>query len=581
MAGMSSLGIAISGMNAARQGLNVIGHNISNLESPGYVRQGIVQGEFLVNTIGRNGSGLMQLGLGTDVLAVRQIRDKFLDRSFRMEAPRFGFYNAKSEVGSQVLEIFGELEGEYKMGDVFDKLWKSLNNLSIDPVGLDTRGAFVSTLITFMDKINNTSARLAELQSNINNQVSEIVTRINQITTSIDNFNRKIAMEEAGGANANDYRDSRNMLLDELSLLIDIDCKELPDGSINVMTEGRELVVNGVVNRVGLRYSSENERFVEPVFTQSTAILPADPTNQNAYPMFNFNTDVNAAIGNDTGRLKGLLIARGSAPANYTHSPDALREIIAQKKAANLDYSAESKMLFNVTNCTIPKMQLELDTLVHSVVTLINDTFSPYIAGTPPTKDPNAPYGIDENQTQYMEIFVRANSGVDANGDPYSSRFNAAGELIEENPDDYYSLYSLGNIKLNEELYQTESYSKIPLSKTGDISDATIVLDLIEKWNSEFIAVGSGKPLGVNDFYKMIVLNVAVETNEADNYVDSQGLLLESIDGKRTQISGVSLDEEMRNMMVYQQSYNASSRILNVIDSMLDKIVNGTGRVGN
>ena len=647
MAGMTSLGIAISGLHAAQTGLNVTGHNLANVDTVGFVRQQALQNDFFSVKIGS--SGLLQLGLGTDISEIRQIRDKFLDISYREEISKTMFYDTKYEVGAEIDRMLGETEGSYKFQSVLTDMWDALNELSIDPKGVETRGEFISTAVTFIDKANDMFDGLNDMQINLNQQVMKTVQRINQLLNSIDELNGRIAEAEASGDNANDYRDLRNNDLDELAGLLDITYKERSNGVVDVMCNGNELVVNGLVNTLGLRYLGPKCDFVEPVFTRSKEILAYDPTGDSAKALFTYTSDVNAARGNDNGKLLGLIVARGLLPANYSTpnmamapmmpappdpaaypletqyateyaafmsgayqtyldaleayskepannprpalplftyaGPPALSDpalaaayagytasvptAAEQNERYNIYEDLHMKQRFNMANCLIPKMQVQIDTLVHSIVTLVNDTFAPSMTNAP--NDPNAPFGMDGSQ--HTEIFVRGTY-------QYQNRYDAAGNRIPEDNAEYYSLYTIGNIKVNPVLLNASGYDKIATSRHGDESDATIVLDLLEKWKSGFIGIGGMEKLSVDGFYRQIVSTHSTETNEAKNFVEKQIELVQQVDGKRKQISGVSMDEEMRNMMVYQHAYNAAARIINVIDSMIDKIVNGTGRVG-
>ncbi len=560
MAGLTSLMTAVSGLQAAQAGLYTIGHNISNTDTKGYVRQQVLQADFMSVTIGNNAVSPMQLGLGTTIAATRQIRDKFLDMSYRSETGRNGFYNAKYSAGAEIETIIGELQGEYKLQDVLQDMWKSLNDLKIDPTGIETRGMFITTAKTFIDKVNNVYERSFEYQRNLNDQVKSTVSKTNNLLIQIEKLNMLIADAESSGDSANDYRDRRNVCLDELSFIMKINYKEQKNGTVDIMSEsGYDLLVNGIRSNIGLRYTASKCDFVEPVFTSSTEILPFDPTYQNARAVFGLTKDVNAANGNDNGKLIGLLVSRGLNPANYTDTPGSL--------------TPGTREYFNVTNCLIPKAQTELDTLVHAVVTLINDTFAPYVpSGSGFAQDPNAPYGLDGSQ--HTPIFTRI-AGA------FKDRYDASGNLIEEDPAEPYSLYTIGNIQLNPILLSASGYNKIATSKSGDASDNRSILDgILTKWRGGFVGIDGEEKLNSDDFYSRIISRIGITTNEAKNFVETQEELLVGIDNKRKSISGVSSDEEMKNMLTYQHAYNASARIVSIIDNMLDKIINGTGRVG-
>ncbi len=589
MSSMSSLGIAVSGLNAAQTGLSVTGHNLSNVHTTGYSRQRVLQSDFLYRNIGSNAGGLMQLGLGTNTTPIQQIRNKFFDISYRAEIPKASFHSVRYITGTEMETILGEMQSDYRAQTVLRDMWDALNELAVAPDSLDTRGNFVATCVTFINKANNVFNRSFEYQQNLNQQVVESVQRINQLVIEIDKLNTTISQAEAAGDSANDYRDQRNNCLDELSTFLKIDYKENNRGVVDILAEGKELLANGNINTLGLRYTSPNCSFVEPVFTNSNTIIPyptLDPANPNMIadfyksfnvkPLFKLNSGFNPTTGTgDDGKLKGLLLARGIEPANYAtqqrlanpptlpNNPTAL-----QKAQYELDKWEYDRIKFNVQNCTIPKMQQQFDTIINNTVTMINQAFAP--VSQDGTKDyANAPYDLEGNQT-FMEIFVRNTK----------DRFDANGNYIQEDPKSYFTLYSTGNIKINPLLLNSEGFSKIPTSKKGDVGDPNLILDLLGKWGSKSFMTIDGNGASVDDAYQRFVTSMAVDTNEAKRYFEGQQELVAEIDNKRMSMSAVSMDEEMSTMLRYQHAYNAAAKILNAIDSMLDRIVNKLGRVG-
>ena len=131
MGGFSSFATAVSGMNAASAGLYVIGHNLANADTAGYVRQQVMQSDFFSLKIGTNATGSMLVGLGTDVDAIRQIRDKYLDLAYRQEASKLAFYQAKSDTAHEIDDIMGEINGQYKLSDTLNDMYGALNELSL------------------------------------------------------------------------------------------------------------------------------------------------------------------------------------------------------------------------------------------------------------------------------------------------------------------------------------------------------------------------------------------------------------------------------------------------------------------
>jgi flagellar hook-associated protein FlgK len=213
--------------------------------------------------------------------------------------------------------------------------------------------------------------------------------------------------------------------------------------------------------------------------------------------------------------------------------------------------------IYSVNNCLIPQVMSQLDTLLHSIVLLINDSFAPASAGV---KDPNAPFDLKGNQS-YAEVFSRKNA----------PRWNG-NQLIPESAD-YFSQYTNGNLMINPDLLVSGGESLLALSASGDREDNTLLINMIRIWNSKFIQLASQESFGINDLYKHLVSFIGDATNENLNFVQEQNILAQQLDDKRNRIMGVSLDEEMKNMMIYQHAYAAAARILNVIDSMLQSVI--------
>ncbi len=568
----TGLGTARKGLNAAQVGLSTTGHNLSNMSVQGYSRQQSIQMDTAYLNKGYTSLGVKQIGTGTDIATLRQIRDEFLDRQYRQEATKASFYNIKHDVGFEIETIIGELQSDYNTQSVIQDIWDSLNELSIDPSSIATRGTFVSNCITFLDKFNVVYEDLKSEQYRLNDQIKDTVNEINNLVGEIDVYNKRIVGAEMAGDNANDYRDSRNLALDKLSGLIPIVYNEDKDGSIEIMCEGNYLLSEGMQKNIGLRYTTDKYSFVEPVFTSSKDILPSSSTINKS--LISMTGQINPEIGNDNSTLKALLLSRGTQPVTHLSEAimpdetDLTKYPLGSNDPSYLeDFRQYEIDKFNIEEATIPKTMKDLDTIFNAICTIINDALAPQ------NKSGDAPYDLNGNQT-YLEIFVRKE-------EPYSNRYDGSDTYIGEDSGDYYSQYTLGNIIINPELMNVDGYDKIALSLSGDVGDNTLVLDLMDKWNSDYLTMpGATNPTSIEGSYNFLVSKLGNETNESALYYEQQVTNMTNLENKRASISGVSLDEEMTNMMKYQHSYNAAARLLNVIDSMIDTVVNRTGRVG-
>ncbi|MCL2703715.1 MAG: flagellar basal body protein [Defluviitaleaceae bacterium] len=678
----SSLNTAVSGMNAAQANLYVTGHNMANANNVGYTRQQVVQADHFSQNVGRNHSGLMQVGLGANIQSIRQIRDNFLDLAYRTSASTLGFYSVSYNVGRSVEAAFGELEGEYKLQSVLRDLKNHIAELHNNMTGVETRGEFISSCLSFVNKANSTYEDLVGQQYNLNDNIITMTKRVNELIAEINHYSQLIRINELAGDSANDFRDIVNLALDELSTYLQIDYSIKPGFNISIYSEGTALLVNNHQTLLGFRYCSPDSGLVEIVVTRSTEILNYD---DEAPLFFRYNRNIDSMHGNDGGALKGLLVSRGLRSVSYVDTPEQIQarynndramlddalaaariarddllteqaaliterdDLIAERAAllpgdpriADIDgllgdttdpptgitaRLAELTVLipdtartidnvekdirlatlqfqrdmFNIRNCIIPQAQMQMDTLINSIVKLINNTLAPVVLKNPNVNDPNHadydpyhadfnvwvkadgftvngvdfdgyPYGQDGSQG-YIPIFVRKNESYNWDEDTQSVR--------GEDPADRASLFTIGNFILNPVLRNQSGYKLMTLSPSGDIDDHRLLADLLKQWDSKFVGIDGQQKMSVEDFYAKMVSNLGVEIQRFKTISESENEVLQSVENNRLSMSGVALDEEMANMLRFQHAYQAASRVFNYIDSMIDKLINGTGRVG-
>jgi flagellar hook-associated protein 1 FlgK len=232
--------------------------------------------------------------------------------------------------------------------------------------------------------------------------------------------------------------------------------------------------------------------------------------------------------------------------------------------------------------------QAQFDQLIHGVVTLVNDIFSPNkeVSLTDGTKaviydGENAPVGMDSAKTRGQALFNRK-SMERYGGEEFITYVNGGvNETVssfyynEENPEDNYSLFTLGEIEVNPEIMQ--NYNLIPLSNNNGSGsfDPEAVNKLMDVWQNAFSTLSPNTltQYNFNDYYTAFTSEIANRGEQFDTIGDNQASMAESINNKRSTISGVSSDEELTNLIKYQHAYNASARYVNVVSEMLKDII--------
>ncbi len=563
---MSSLYIGVSGLGASQNSLNTTAHNLANVGTTGFVRQQILQSDSTYLKWGVTHLSTLQTGLGVDIATVRQVRDSFLDKAYRQEVGRQGYYEVQYEAVQEVESMFGETEG-VAFQDSLSDLWTSLEELSKTPGLIESRASVVQNAESFLKRAGIIQDQLKEYQVNLNTQITDKVDRINVIADQIDTLNDKISRYESNGLeNANDLRDERNNLLDELGQIINITYKENSNGIVSVSAEGVPLVTEDSAYKMGTAKVSESSDLLKPIWLSYGNV-----------DVFNLDRPASAQDNTDVGSLKGLLVTRGNDTANYT---DMLKSPEDFNKTVNTS--------------VIMTVQAQFDQLIHGVVTALNDILSPNktVNATAPAdgttitildKD-NAPVGMDNDYTMGEALFNRktvdryrpitaaeaAKYGVPADSLVYN----------EEDPDDTYSLFTLGQIEVNPNI--KSNYSLMPLSsnsKTGEV-DVKAAEALVSKWKEPFATI-SPNTLTMNtfkDYYTAFIGDIATRGDQLNSISENQATLSGNIDDQRQQVAGVSSDEELTNLIKYQHAYNASARYINVIDEMLEHVISTLGR---
>jgi flagellar hook-associated protein 1 FlgK len=609
------LSVGTSGLKAGQYGLNVVAHNLANVDTEGYVRQQMVYDSSPYILIGQTSVSPMQVGLGVDPAQVRQVRDVFLDKAYRQEAGRQGYYEAQRDAVKEIEDLFGELQG-VAFQDTLKDFWVSLQELSKEPDSRVAQATFVETGINFVERSDKIYKQLKEFQLNLNTNIREKITRINEIGREIFDLNKKIVFYESSEVeNANDYRDQRNKLLDELGTMVKIDYKEQIDGRVTVAIEGGSFVTEDFVYRMDyltMAQYYEKQGIEIPLDEAADILIPVWPHLGGA-EVFDWSQVPSTAANSDIGTLKGCLQARGTRIGKYTDIPiepkiedftDEEGDVDTEEYNLALDLYEEATKEYNlkIESSIMMRTQAQFDQLVHGVVTIINDTLCPdkevtIAAGTTITLDDgssytyeedtkirifdeeHAPVGVDESSTPGEELFSRKT--VRRYMDPQDITL-ADGTVLEnvriynkENADDNYSLYTLGEIEVNDRI--VENKSKLPVinaNGTGDY-DMDMIKRLLSRWQEPFATLSPNTLTynNVTNYYTQFIGEIATKGDEFNILADNQEAMVNAVDDRRLAKTAVSSDEELTYLIRYQHAYNASARYITVIDSMLEHLI--------
>lgn len=509
--------IATTGLFAARAGLEITSHNVSNVGTPGYSRQYIKQKAGI--PLNRY-SGVGQVGTGTVVYGIGQHRDVYLDRKYWPQVSTLGEYSQKASQLSLMEVSLSELSKTSLTNNVND-FFKSLSELSFTSDSLEYRQSVVNTADTLVTNIRNHATKLRQQQVDLNDDAYALVERINSIGTQIASLNEQIYKYEIDGNTANELRDQRALLIDELSKYANVEVKEYSDNT------GRELGTKYAVLLNGQEFVDDGTSRKLECVRRENSLHPDDPPG-----LYDIQWENGDKLNLDTltGELKGILDMRdGDSGGNGGK------------------YKG------------IPYYINKLNEFVRTIAYAMNT-------------------GKRFSDDGKLEGVIGHQDGFDMNGEKGGVLFTmlgADGKTVEnfDNKDAYNNINAF-NFALSDSIKKDPK--KLAISDTNDSSQESnnkVVLGFLKlKDDTSLFAEG-----GAYQFVSSISATLAIDTKQANSFNSFYTDVTQSIDNQRKQVSAVSVNEEISNMVMYQHLYQVSSKLINVINEIYNTTINGLG----
>lgn len=562
--GFGSLYVGASGLQNAQNAINTTANNLANVDTKGYVRQQVRYADknYTILRDSRSNVNMQQSGLGVSIGDVVHARDIFLDKTYRQETGRMSFYSARYETATYVEDLMQELNGQQFKQSVSD-LWQAFQEVSTKPADSTNQNLVLQKADLLVSRTQKLYSDLQNYQSNINDQIKDDVDRVNTIGNRIYELNLQIQKVEAGGTEtAMTLRDERDNLLDELGNYGRIEVTEDATGFAYVDMEGVRFVDENRCYNMGLK-AADGTGFYTPYWPQQS-----DVEKGQYVPVFRLSGEISSEMNNDIGSIKSKLLVRGDTYGR--------REDMASEESYG-----------NIEGCTLMEVEAELDMLFSNIVRSMNDIYCPntettsaftskdgvtYPAGTKILDEENCARGVD-GELPPRELFTRI--GIDR----YTKVTGTDGKTYyvynEEDPDVSSTRYAIGTITVNSDLKR--QITLMPAYKKDGSVDYEMGAKLAAAWEVKDMKLNpyDQKPCTFEEYYDKMVDQLGIEGNTYKSVTETLSGAVSSVDSKRQQVSGVSSDEELSNMIKFQSAYNAASRFMNVISEMTETIVTG------
>lgn len=671
MIGLSSmLDIAKSALSTSQQALAITGHNVANVNTPGYSRQEAVLSE----RAPLNGQPGMA-GTGVRITSVRRFTDQFVNRQLISAQQNLGRLSVSREELFRLQNAFGD-NANQGLGPRLNDFFQGLQDVSTNPSDLAARSVLLANATQLAVQFNQVASDLTTATQSLNFQVQQTVTEVNSLAAQIGELNDKIVTAEATGQNANDFRDQREQTLTELAKRIDVTTVESGAGALTVfVARGQLLVDSGTVRPLSVMNNPEKSGLLSVGFpTGGTRPLSIDSMISN-------------------GSLRSLLELRDSTVRDLQQSFDRMAATLANaanqihRQGFGLDGSTGLDFFSPVSvtardrstnegsasiaagavlaNSLLTFHDYEIRFSSPTAYSIIDTTTGSAIQGnytgtaiTPPSTDAPVSLITGTNDTLTVTVDGVTSGTVTLNGaagpglsyasgaalaDEVASKINAdatlqaAGKTVAVVYDtttnrlvitstattttssvdvtggtaravlglasgistaasgtygtpamwvfDGLSVTLRGTPSAGD-VFQVNSYANaardiaVALSNPASIAASSTragvpgnnanMLALVGLGSRSFASLGNST---LSEASRNVAANFGVMARQADREHESQGMLLEQIETLRAQVSGVSMDEELINLMKFQRGFEAAARLVKLTDEMIQTLL--------
>ncbi|MFL0251823.1 flagellar hook-associated protein FlgK [Clostridium neuense] len=618
------------GLTAQQAALNVTSHNIANASTPGYTRQRADLQAVYDSEVPKNQSE----GRGVIVSDIERIKDAFIDYQVRNQTSNEGTNKSISNYLGELQNIMNEPSGS-GMGSLISTFFSNWHDLSQSAQTETTRGLIVSQTKTLTDQLNSTYKKLQDLKANCNNEIDNDVFNINSTLDKIDSLNAQIIDVKASGGEPNDLMDTRDTLLNTLSeyFNINVDSKKMNGieltASNGSQLSGKTLVqiengdketrfsyINNIQEVKNPDGTLKKDSFGKQIYDITYYKYGDKTTDKNKVDVY--VSGISSDQLNELSRNRVLWADKDGNAIGL--SVDKNGKSLSKGGNSDNPISFDSSSMFTPTDgilkgtssvqTDIDKYTDYLNKIAKAIALSVNAVESGSTTASVPTTDAS---GKITKSGDAMPFFV--------NGDKASYTTDADNKNQLSNLSDTLSAESgitAGNISINKEIYDhpmeiktrlhDNEYAKEsdnPVDGNTDGVRAQAVADLANKLlnvqgisadttrddffnaskvNQQFGGLDVNKVPTVQDYsggstvYDYLtdaVTKLGTEASAANTTFKTSKQQLQALQQSRDSVSGVSLDEEMTNLIQYNHAYQANAKVISTVNELLDVVING------
>jgi flagellar hook-associated protein 1 FlgK len=613
------------GLIATTEGLQTIGHNLSNTSTEGYSRQRVEMGATLplyepqLNREETPG----QIGQGVDVTRITRLKDMLLEGRIVSEQNVQGYWDSRDKYILMMEQVYNE-PTDHSVRALMDQFWGSWQDLSLNPTEMASRRSVLEKGKSLVDGIHDRYQRLKGVRDMVEDDIRGTVTQVNELTRQIALLNGQIVKSQALGDNPNDLLDRRDLLVGQLSSLVDITIRTNdPAGEFVVTTGGTHLVQGLHHETIALQADKANEGYSNLVWDdtrgpvtlrggkiasllqvrdgdarqeiQSLDLLSinfTDLVNEVHRQGFGLNGEkgvdffverpfITNVAGNYDSRGNGVLDSTWVFRVTGTNALKAKDQIGLEGILTFPGGSGSVTVAYHPTD-TVEDLITRINLSGSEVVARLNSEGKLSLKATPAadTKNPDFVIRGMEDSGQFLVGYsgiLKASGPAGAfawnHADAVQALTQAAGTQFAVAP----LAHPAGWIEVNPRLLQNPGSLAAASGvdgKSDGIGDGTAALAIAQLRTTPVMV---GVTSTFDSYFADRVAGIGLKGEEANRSLDTTKLVMKDLKDLRESISGVNVDEELSTMIAYQNGYAAIARFVSTFDGMLNIIINKMG----
>lgn len=559
----SSLNVGMKGLHAAQVSIDATGQNISNANTEGYSRKRV---EMQADAVQSDLFG--ELGSGVEVTSIVRVRNAFLDRQTWEQLGDKGYYTEMDKGMVRMENILREPSDD-GLASHMDEFWSSWQDLANNPSDLSAREAVKASATTMIDVFRAAYKQIEDYGLTMNNPLAQKVKLVNDLTGQIYELNERIAGVEANPTeNANDTRDQRDILVRKLAELVDVQTIEDAQGRA-IITSGGNLLV-GPSDAMDLETYGVDKLLSDGTLSSELRVRFSD-SRRTFEPR--------------AGELKGIMDSRNTTLTSYLESLNTMAGAIVTQvnnlhvsgynlnRNSGIHFFDPDKLKANEIRLSDAVSGSSANIAGAKGGTIVNvDEFATVVPGAgAPTMDLKSFNASYKDLVQGSVRILRPDLSVAPPVDEVLQE-GAGKDYVVDYEAGVVTFLNFSKLTAGEGLKVKIQYNSTGYPGNGNGQNALEIAQL--RHRTTMGDDSDGNPTqSIGEFYSAVIGRLGIEKNQNSSRLETKTFLVAQMDAEQASLSGVSLDEEMANMIKFETSYQASAKFISTINTMMDVLM--------